>query len=102
MAVCNASHNADSNMVMVEIMDKKGIPADHPHTLFSQLYGMSDNITFNTGKCRFSRRQVCSLRTGQGRYSVSHQKSSGKHLGNRLMPAGELKLIRDEVKRRGI
>jgi len=47
MAVCNASHNAESMLLMADIMEKKGIPKDHPNTLFSQLYGMSDNLTFN-------------------------------------------------------
>lgn len=53
LAVCNASHNAESNMLMVELMQKKGIPANHPNTMFSQLYGMSDNLTFNLAKAGF-------------------------------------------------
>lgn len=53
IAVCNASHNADSAALQVELMDKKGIPHDHPNCLFSQLYGMSDNITFNLAKAGF-------------------------------------------------
>jgi proline dehydrogenase len=31
-------------------MEQKGIPRDHPNTMFSQLYGMSDNLTFNLAK----------------------------------------------------
>jgi proline dehydrogenase len=50
MAVCNASHNAQSNLLLAEIMEQKGIPRDHPNTMFSQLYGMSDNLTFNLAK----------------------------------------------------
>lgn len=53
LAVCNASHNAESNMLMVELMQKKGIQANHPNTMFSQLYGMSDNLTFNLAKAGF-------------------------------------------------
>ncbi len=53
IGLCNASHNADSAMLQVELMDQKGIAHDHPHTMFSQLFGMSDNLTFNLAKAGF-------------------------------------------------
>ena len=53
IASCNGSHNADSAMLQVELMNKKGIPHEHPHLMFSQLYGMSDNITFNLAAAGF-------------------------------------------------
>jgi len=49
-----ATHNEESNMLTTELLDKKGIPHNHPHIHFSQLYGMSDNITFNLAKAGFS------------------------------------------------
>jgi proline dehydrogenase len=49
-----ASHNEKSNLWAVEWMEKKGIRHDHSHMHFSQLYGMSDNITFNLAKEGFS------------------------------------------------
>jgi proline dehydrogenase len=42
-----ASHNENSNMLAAATMQKNGISKDHPHVHFSQLYGMSDPITFN-------------------------------------------------------
>jgi len=45
-----ASHNEQSNLYTTELLDKKGLPHHHPHVHFSQLYGMSDNITFNLAK----------------------------------------------------
>ena len=42
-----ASHNELSNYKAVEKMEKLGVALNHPHVHFSQLYGMSDNITFN-------------------------------------------------------
>lgn len=54
MASCNASHNAESNMLQAELMIQRDIPSDHPHLLFSQLFGMSDNLTFNLGKAGFN------------------------------------------------
>ncbi len=54
IAVIVASHNEYSNLYTAELLDKKGLPHDHPHVHFSQLYGMSDNITFNLAKAGFS------------------------------------------------
>jgi proline dehydrogenase len=45
-----ASHNEFSNLYATELMEKKKLPLHHPHIHFSQLYGMSDNITFNLAK----------------------------------------------------
>ncbi|MBC7884511.1 MAG: proline dehydrogenase family protein, partial [Saprospiraceae bacterium] len=44
---CCASHNAESNMLQATLMHDLGIENNHPHLNFSQLFGMSDNITFN-------------------------------------------------------
>ena len=45
-----ASHNEHSNLYTTQLLDKKELPHNHPHVHFSQLYGMSDNITFNLAK----------------------------------------------------
>ena len=50
VAVIVASHNEYSNLLTTQLLDKKGLPHNHPHVHFSQLYGMSDNITFNLAK----------------------------------------------------
>lgn len=50
VAVIVASHNEYSNLYTTMLLDKKGLPHNHPHVHFSQLYGMSDNITFNLAK----------------------------------------------------
>ncbi|MBP6588560.1 MAG: proline dehydrogenase family protein [Chitinophagaceae bacterium] len=47
VALVVASHNEYSNLYAAELMLKKGLPLNHPHIHWSQLYGMSDNITFN-------------------------------------------------------
>ena len=47
VALIVASHNEHSNLYAVQLMRKKGLPLNHPHIHWSQLYGMSDNITFN-------------------------------------------------------
>jgi proline dehydrogenase len=54
IAVIVASHNEYSNLYTTQLLDKKGLPHNHPHVHFSQLFGMSDNITFNLAKSGFS------------------------------------------------
>ena len=96
-----ASHNEYSNLHTTELLDKSGLPHDHPHVHFSQLYGMSDNITFNLAKagCSVSKylpfgpiKDVIPylMRRAQENSSVSGQ--TGRELG----------LIRKEMNRRGM
>jgi proline dehydrogenase len=51
---CVASHNVQSNLLQAELMEKAGIPANDSHLNFSQLYGMSDNLTFNLAKAGYN------------------------------------------------
>ncbi len=41
------THNEESNYLLAELIDKKGIGRNNPKIFFSQLLGMSDNISFN-------------------------------------------------------
>jgi len=54
IAVIVATHNEKSNLLATEMAAKNSIPFNHPHLHFSQLFGMSDNITFNLAKAGFS------------------------------------------------
>ena len=45
-----ASHNEYSNLLTTQLLQERGYALNHPHVHFSQLYGMSDNITFNLAK----------------------------------------------------
>ncbi|MFT5166099.1 MAG: proline dehydrogenase [Saprospiraceae bacterium] len=47
IASCNATHNQESCLLLAELIAQKKIPKNHSHLNFCQLYGMSDNITFN-------------------------------------------------------
>jgi proline dehydrogenase len=96
-----ASHNEYSNMLTVELLQQKGLPLKHPHVHWSQLYGMSDNITFNLAKagCSVSKylpfgpiKDVIPylMRRAQENTSIGGQ--TGRELG----------LIKKEMKRRGI
>ena len=94
-----ATHNEFSNLYAVEIMEKLQLSINHPHIHFSQLYGMSDNITFNLARagCPVSKylpfgpiKDVIPylMRRAQENSSVSDQ--TGR----------ELALIKKEIKRR--
>jgi proline dehydrogenase len=101
MAVCNASHNADSAQLMVDLMDKKGIAHNHLNTLFSQLYGMSDNLTFNLAEAGF--RVAKYLPYGQVKEVIPYLIRRAQENTSVTGDAGrELKMVREEVKRRGL
>ena len=47
MVIFNGSHNENSNRLLADLMEKKGLSRNDPRVWFSQLYGMSDHISFN-------------------------------------------------------
>ncbi|MCE2788609.1 MAG: proline dehydrogenase family protein [Saprospiraceae bacterium] len=51
---CCASHNAESNLLQAKLVHEKDIEHNHPHINFCQLYGMSDNITFNLASAGYN------------------------------------------------
>ena len=42
-----ATHNEKSSLLLAELIDEYKLPRNHPAISFSQLYGMSDHITYN-------------------------------------------------------
>lgn len=51
--VC-ASHNEKSNLELTELMEEFGLDPQDSRVFFSQLYGMSDNISFNLAKAGYN------------------------------------------------
>lgn len=47
VSIIIASHNEKSNLLAANESRSNHLSAKHPHLHFSQLYGMSDNLTFN-------------------------------------------------------
>lgn len=45
--LCAGTHNENSCLYLTELMEEKGLERSHPHIYFSQLFGMSDNISYN-------------------------------------------------------
>ena len=94
-----ATHNEESNKLAFDLLKEKGLAMNHPHVHFSQLYGMSDHITFNLAKegCNVSKylpfgplKDVIPylMRRAQENSSISGQTNK------------ELALIKSELKRR--
>ena len=50
VAFVAGTHNEESTQLLAARMDELGIPNDHPHVFFSQLYGMGDNLSYVLAK----------------------------------------------------
>lgn len=99
IAVIVASHNEYSNLYAAGQLDAKGIPHNHPHIHFSQLYGMSDNITFNLAKAGYSVSKY--LPFGPIREVIPYLMRRAQENSSMSGQTGrELTLIKKEVERR--
>jgi proline dehydrogenase len=101
MSLCCATHNSDSCHYYAQLLDEAGISHQHPHVMFSQLYGMSDNLTFNLGNAGYNASKYLPygpvfdvvpylIRRAQENTSVTGEMSR------------EFEIINTEIKRRGI
>jgi proline dehydrogenase len=54
IAICAGTHNEDSSMMLVDLMQKKNINSQNKHIYFSQLLGMSDHISFNLAEAGYN------------------------------------------------
>jgi proline dehydrogenase len=52
--ICVGTHNEESCKLLLRLMAEKNLPSDHPHIYFSQLFGMSDHISFNLAKAGYN------------------------------------------------
>lgn len=50
IAFVAGTHNEKSVQLLAQKLEEKGIPHNHPHVFFSQLYGMSDNLSYILAK----------------------------------------------------
>jgi proline dehydrogenase len=99
IASCLASHNQHSTELQIDLMEKMGLEQNNPHLSFCQLYGMSDNLTFNLSKAGY--------RVGKYvpfgpigdvvPYLIRRARENSSVNGE---VGRELKMIREELKRR--
>ncbi len=52
--ICVGTHNEASCRRLLKLMAERKLPNDHPHIFFSQLYGMSDNISYNLASAGYN------------------------------------------------
>ena len=101
VAVVVASHNEYSNLLTTRLLQQKNLLLNHSHVHFSQLYGMSDNITFNLAMagCHVSKylpfgpiKDVIPYLMRRAQENTSVKGQTGR----------ELALIKKEMKRRSL
>jgi proline dehydrogenase len=54
IAFVAGTHNEDSCRLLADLLDKKNINHKNPHVYFSQLLGMSDNLSFNLADVKYN------------------------------------------------
>jgi proline dehydrogenase len=54
MGLCAGTHNEESSKFLVKLMEERNIPVGHKNIWFSQLFGMSDHISFNLAKAGYN------------------------------------------------
>jgi proline dehydrogenase len=94
-----ATHNQESIEKAIRIMKALGVDKDDGTVRFGQLYGMSDNLTFNLGD--FGYKAYKYVPYGQVKevipYLLRRAQENSAITGN---ASKELKLLREEIKRR--
>lgn len=94
-----ATHNEKSCELLIELMKNASLKKNHPHVWFAQLYGMSDNLSFNLSSEGYNVAKYLPygpvmevmpylLRRAEENSSAQNQS------------ARELQLLRDELRRR--
>jgi proline dehydrogenase len=54
LAIVAGTHNEDSCRILADLLDLHGVNHNHPHIYFSQLLGMSDNLSFNLADSKYN------------------------------------------------
>lgn len=94
-----ATHNEESSLLLARLIDEYNLPRNHRGIYFSQLYGMSDHITYNLAEQGYNVAKYVpygAVKTMMPYlFRRAEENSSVKGQTNR-----ELKMIRTEIKRR--
>ncbi|SIR31189.1 proline dehydrogenase family protein [Pontibacter lucknowensis] len=54
ISLCAGTHNEDSCYLLMELMDDKGIAPNDERVFFAQLFGMSDNLSYNLANAGYN------------------------------------------------
>jgi len=95
------SHNEESARKLAGKMEAKGIAHNHPNVWFSQLYGMSDNLSFNLAAGGYN--VVKYLPFGPVNETLPYLiRRAEENTSAGGQSTRELGLIQQEIKRRGL
>ncbi|MCG9881658.1 MAG: proline dehydrogenase family protein [Bacteroidia bacterium] len=53
LSICAGTHNEDSCLYLIELMKKAGLEPNDSRVYFSQLFGMSDHLSYNLGNAGY-------------------------------------------------
>jgi len=101
IAMCNATHNLQSVLLMAEAIQNKDIPKNHIHLIFCQLQGMSDHLTFNLAQAGYNTAKyvVYGPVKDVAEYLIRRAEENTAVTGEM---SRELQLIEAELKRRNL
>lgn len=95
------THNEDSCLKAVHILEAKGIAPSNPYVYFAQLFGMSDNMTFNLANAGYHANKY--LPYGPVQDVIPYlMRRAQENTSVKGQTGRELFLIQKEMKRRGI
>lgn len=101
IAVNAATHNEASCLRLARMMDARRMPRNHPHILFSQLYGMGEHITYNLAKAGYNAMKLVPY--GPVREAIPYLIRRAQENSSMSGQMGkELVMIGMEMKRRGL
>ncbi len=99
IAFVAGTHNEKSVQLLAQKLEAKKIPHNHPHVFFSQLFGMSDNLSYNLAKNDYNVSKYVPY--GPVREAVPYLSRRAKeNTSVQGMVSRELDLIERELKRR--
>lgn len=94
-----ATHNAKSSQLLAQLIDEHNLPHNHPNIYFSQLYGMSDNLTYNLAELGYN--VVKYVPYGEVKTMMPYLfRRAEENTSVKGQSSRELKLIKKEIKRR--
>jgi proline dehydrogenase len=94
------THNEESTRFVTDKIEEKNIAHDHPHVNFSQLYGMSDNLSYVLAKNGFNVSKYVPYGPVKDTvpYLIRRAQENSSVMGQ---TSRELEMIERELKRRG-
>ncbi len=99
ISIFNGTHNEESTLLLVELMNKNNIDKKDNRFWFSQLYGMSDHISFNLGAAGYNVAKY--LPYGPVKHVLPYLfRRAEENTSVKGQTSRELMLISQEIKRR--